>query len=68
MRIDERQKLDVMEMKCLRCVREVTRMDRWRTEEVRRKGGVTKNMSERVFRKNLKLFGRLNRVIEEQLT
>ena len=57
-----------MEMKCLRCVREVTRMDRWRTEEVRRKGGVTKNMSERVFRKNLKLFGRLNRVIEEQLT
>ena len=36
MRLEERQKLDVMEMKRLRSVCGVTRMERWRGVEVRR--------------------------------
>ena len=39
MRIDERHKLDLFEMKCFCSVCGVIRMDRWRIEEVRRRVG-----------------------------
>ena len=35
-RIDERHELDVIEMKFMKSICAVTRMDRWRKEEVRR--------------------------------
>ena len=34
MRVEERNKLDVTEMNCLRSMCGVTRMDRWRNEDV----------------------------------
>ena len=41
MKVEERSKLDVAEMKCLRSMCRVTRMDRVRNEVVRERVGVT---------------------------
>ncbi len=40
----ERKKLNVMEMRCLRSLCGVTRMDQVRNEEVRRRTGVVKRV------------------------
>ncbi len=40
----ERKRLNVMEMRCLRSMCGVTRMDRVRNEEVRRRAGVVKRV------------------------
>ena len=42
MRVEERNKLDVAEMNCLRSMFGVTRWDRWRNEVVRERVGVPK--------------------------
>ncbi len=44
----ERNRLDVFEMRCLRSIVGVTRMDRVRNEEVRRQARIVRKMSERV--------------------
>ncbi len=41
-----RKRLNVMEMRCLRNMCGVTRMDRVRNEEVRRRTGVVKELAE----------------------
>ena len=46
--INEGYKLKVMEIKCLRSVCVVTRMDRWRIEEVRCRVGVTEKLNDGV--------------------
>ncbi len=55
-RESERNRLDVFEMRCLRSMVGVTKMDRVRNEEVRRLAGRVRKMSEMVE------FGRLKRV------
>ena len=45
MKVKERDKLDVAEMKCLRSMCGVTRMDRVRNEVVRERVGVPVKMS-----------------------
>ncbi len=59
----ERRRLNVMEMRCLRSICLVTRMDRVRNEEVRRRTGVVNELAERVLR----WFGHVERVEEERL-
>ena len=46
MRSVERRKVNVLEMKCMRSLVEVSRMDRVRNEEVRRRAGIEKGVSE----------------------
>ena len=48
MKVSERQKLNVFEMKCLRCMAGVSRMDRIRNEVVRRRTGVEVDLATRV--------------------
>ena len=68
MKVEERNKLDVAEMKCLRSMCGVTRMDRVRNEVVRERVGVPERLSERVDRKVLKWFGHVERMGNERLT
>ena len=54
MRSAERRIVNVLEMKCLRSLLEVSRMDRVRNEEVRRLAGIERDLAsradQRVFR------------------
>ena len=68
LRVEERRKLDVMEMRCLRSMCGVTRMDRLRNEVVRERVGVDEKLSERVDRKVLKWYGHVERMSGERLT
>ncbi len=47
MRAAESKRLNVMEMRCLRSMCGVTRMDRVRNDEVQRRTGVVKELAER---------------------
>jgi hypothetical protein len=64
----ERNKLDVMEMRCLRSMLGVSRMDRVRNVEVRQRTGVVKKLSERVDQSVLRWYGHMVRMDEERLT
>jgi len=66
-RVAERNKLDVMEMNCLRSMCGVTRMDRLRNE-IRGRVGVREKISERVDREMLKWFGHVVPMRDERLT
>ena len=68
MRVEERDKLDVAEMKCLRSMCGVTRMDRVRNEVVRERVGVPERLSKRIDRKVLKWFGHVERMGSERMT
>ena len=48
MRVTERQKLNVFEMKCLRSMTGVSRLDRVRNEVVRARTGVRRELAARV--------------------
>ena len=58
----ERQKLNVFEMRCLRSMAGVTRFDRIRNEEVRRRTGVEDELAMRVDRCVLRWFGHMERM------
>ena len=47
MRSAERRKVNVFEMKCLRSLVGVSRMDRARNEEVRRRAGIERELASR---------------------
>ena len=47
MRSAERRKVNVLEMKCLRSMVGVSRMDRVRNEEVRRRAGIERELASR---------------------
>ncbi len=64
----DRRRLDVFEMRCLRSMVGVTRLDRVRNEEVRRRAGVVRKMSERVDQRVLGWYGHMVRMNEERLT
>ena len=68
MRVEERHKLDGAEMKCLRSMCGVTRMDRVRNEVVRGRVGVPEKLSGRVDRKVLKWFGHVERMGSKRMT
>ena len=68
MKVEERNKLDVSEMKCLRSMCRVTKMDRVRNEVVRERVGVTESLSKRVDRKVFKWFGHVERMGGERMT
>ena len=44
----ERRKMNVLEMKCLRSLVGVSRMDRVRNEELRRRAGIERKLESRV--------------------
>ena len=47
MRSAERRKVNILEMKCLRSLVGVSRMDRARNEEVRRRAGIEMELASR---------------------
>ena len=57
MRSAERRKVDVLEMKCLRSLVGVSRMDGVRNEEVRRRAGIEREFASRSDQRVLKWFG-----------
>ena len=65
--MDEKYKIDGMQMKYLRSMCEVTKMHRWRNEGVRRRVDRRENMSDGVNRKVLQWFGHVERLSEERL-
>ena len=62
MMMDERHKLEVLEMQCLLSMSGVTRLDSWWNEEVRRRVAVTEKMSDAVDREVLNWFGHMQRM------
>ncbi|XP_076038213.1 uncharacterized protein LOC143023538 isoform X2 [Oratosquilla oratoria] len=64
---EERRSLNVLEMKCLRSMIGVTRLDRVRNEEVRRRTGVERELGDRVDERVLGWFGHMERMSEERL-
>ena len=64
MRITERRKVNVLEMKCLRSLVGVSRMDRVRNEEVRRRDGIERELASGADQRVLKWFGHAEKMNE----
>lgn len=62
-RIGERQKFNIFEMKCLRRMMGVTRMEREKNEVIRRRTGVKTELECRVDRNDLKWSGYMKRMV-----
>ena len=58
MRSAERSKVNVLMMKCLRSLVRVSRMDRVRNEEVRRKAGIERELASKAVNRVLRWFER----------
>ena len=67
MKTADKQRLDVLEMRCLRSMCGVTRWDRLRNEEVRRRTGVLLELSNRAEQKGLRWFGHVERMDEDRM-
>ena len=67
MKVTERQKLNVFEMKCLRSKTGVSRLDRVRNEVVRARTGVRRELAARVDMNVLRWFGHVERMDNERL-
>ena len=63
MRSAERRKVNVLEMKCLRSLVGVSRMDRVRNEEVRRRAGIARELANRADQRVFRWFGHVKRWI-----
>ena len=61
MRSAERSKVNVLEMKCLRSLVGVFRMDRVRNEEVRSRAGIERELASRADQRVLRWFGHVER-------
>ena len=64
MRSAERRKLNVLEMKCLRSMVGVSRMDRVRNEEVSRRAGTEMELASGADQRVLRWFGHVERMDE----
>ena len=64
MRSAERRKVNVLEMKCLRSLVVVSRMDRVRNEEVRRRAGIEKELASIADQRVLRWFGHVETMDE----
>ena len=67
MRSAERMKVNVLELKCLRSLVGVSRMDRVMNEEVQRRAGIERELASRVDQRVLKRFGYMERVDEYRI-
>ena len=65
MRSAERRKMNVLEMKCLRSLVGVSRMDRVRNEEVHRRAGIEMELDSRADQRVLRWFGHVERMEDE---
>ena len=65
MKVNERQKLNVFEMKCLRSMTGVYQLDRVRNEVVRVRTGVRRELAARVDMNVLRWFGHVERMDNE---
>ena len=68
MRSAERRKVTVFEMKCLRSLVGVSRMDRVRNEEVRRRAGIGRELARRADQRVLRWFGNVERLDAYRMT
>ena len=57
MRNAERRKVNVLVMKCLRSLVGVSRIDRVRNEEVRRRAGIERDFARRAYQRALRWCG-----------
>ena len=64
MRSAERRKVNVLEMKCLRSLGGVSRMDRVRNEDVRRRAGTERELACRADKRVLRWFVHVQRMDE----
>ena len=64
MRSAERRKVNVLEMKCLSSLVGVSRMDRVRIEEVRRRVRIERELASRADQRVLRWFGHVERMDE----
>ena len=64
MRSAERRKVNVLEMKCLRSLVAVSRMDRVRNEEVRWRAGIERELASRADQRVMRRFGHVKRMDE----
>ena len=62
MRSAERRKVNVLEMKCLRSLVGVSRMDRVRNEKVRRRALIEKELASRADQTVMRWFGHVERM------
>ena len=62
MRSAERRKVNVLEMKCLRSLVGVSRMDKVGNEEVRRIAGIEREFASRAYQRVLRWFGHVERM------
>ena len=67
MRSAERWKVNVLEMKCLRSLVGVSRMDRVRNEEVHRRAGIERELASRADQRMLRWFGHVERMDEYRM-
>ena len=67
MRSAERRKLNVLQMKCLRSLVGVSRLDRVRNEEVRRRAGQEREFASRADQRVLRWFGHVERMDEYRM-
>ena len=59
--------MNVLEMKCLRSLVGVSRMDRVRNEEVRRRAGIERELASRADQRVLRWFGHVERMDDYRL-
>ena len=67
MRSAERRKMNVLEMKCLRSLVGVSRMDRVKNEEVRRRAGIERELASRADQSVLRWFEHVERMEEYRM-
>ena len=67
MRSIERRKVNVLEIRCLRSLVEVSRMDRVKNEEVRRRAGMERELESRVDQRALRWFEHKERMDEHRM-
>ena len=68
MKSAERRKVNVLEMKCLRSLVGVSRMDRVRNEEVRRRAGTERELASRADQRVSRWVGNVERMDEYRMT
>ena len=67
MRRAERRKVNVLEMKCLKSLVAVSHMDRFRNEEVQRRGGMQRELASRADHREMRWFGHVQRMDEYRM-
>ena len=67
MRNAERRKVNVLKMKCFRSLVRVSRMNRVRNVEVRRRAGIERELASRADQRILRWFGHVERMDEYRM-